>query len=243
LQALASYTLSHSVDTASNDSLVNPPGERIAPGTDRGPSDFDVRQALAGAATYNLPSSGNDVFGHALLRSWSIDAIFTARSAAPVNVTVTRNLFGPFSFRPDLVPDIPLYLDDSLVGGGKRINPAAFTVPIIPRQGNLGRNALRGFSVHQVDLALRRQFDLGERVNLQFRAEFFNAFNHPNFADPPASLGSVSPDGALAISNLFGRSSQMLGRSLGSGGVFGGLNPLYQIGGPRSIQFALRLNF
>jgi len=244
LQALASYTLSRSVDTASNDSLVNPPGERIAPGTDRGPSDFDVRHAFAGAVTYNILSSGNHLFSQALLRHWSIDTIVAARSATPVNITVMRNLgFGPFSFRPDLVPGVPLYLDDPLVGGGKRINPAAFTSSSMPRQGNLGRNALRGFSVYQVDLALRRQFDLGERVNLQFRAEFFNAFNHPNFADPPGSLGSVSASGVLVISNLFGQSSQMLGRGLGSGGVFGGFSPLYQIGGPRSIQLALKLNF
>jgi hypothetical protein len=103
----------------------------------------------------------------------------------------------------------------------------------------LGRNVLRGFPVFQTDLALRRQFSLTERVNLQFKAEFFNAFNHPNFADPGANF-----DGANDIDNaLFGQSTQMLGRGLGSGGATGGFNPLYQIGGPRSIQFALRLQF
>jgi hypothetical protein len=68
---------------------------------------------------------------------------------------------------------------------------------------------------------------------LNFRSEFFNIFNHPNFGNPVNTL--TNP--------LFGRSTQMLANSLGSGGANGGLNPLYQIGGPRSIQFALKLQF
>jgi hypothetical protein len=91
--------------------------------------------------------------------------------------------------------------------------------------------------VYQVDLALRRQFNLTERVRLQFRAEFFNLFNHPNFGDP----GNL--EGNSLFSPLFGQSTTMLGRSLGSGGASGGFNPLYQVGGPRSIQFALKVQF
>ena len=71
------------------------------------------------------------------------------------------------------------------------------------------------------------------RWELRFRAEFFNIFNHPNFGNPTNSL--TSP--------LFGRSTQTLANSLGSGGANGGFNPLYQIGGPRSIQLALKLQF
>jgi len=72
-----------------------------------------------------------------------------------------------------------------------------------------------------------------ESVGLLFRAEFFNIFNHPNFGPPDSTL----TDG------LFGHSTQTLASSLGSGGANGGLNPLYQIGGPRSIQLALKLQF
>ena len=68
---------------------------------------------------------------------------------------------------------------------------------------------------------------------LRFRAEFFNIFNHPNFGNPINNL--TSP--------LFGHSTQMLASFLGSGGANGGFNPLYQIGGPRSIQLALKLQF
>src|SRR5271166_5472176 len=79
----------------------------------------------------------------------------------------------------------------------------------------------------------KRQFHFTERVQLRFRGEFFNIFNHPNFGPPTNSL--TSP--------LFGQSTQTLASSLGSGGANGGFNPLYQIGGPRSIQLALKLVF
>ena len=72
-----------------------------------------------------------------------------------------------------------------------------------------------------------------ERLALQVRADFFNIFNHPNFGSPINFLSSPQ----------FGQPTQMLANSLGSGGQSGGLNPLYQIGGPRSIQLALKLQF
>jgi hypothetical protein len=100
-------------------------------------------------------------------------------------------------------------------------------------QGNLGRNALNGFGASQVDLSLRRQFKLYERVSLQTRADFFNIFNHPNFGPPVNYMASP----------LFGQATQMLGSSMGAGGESGGLNPLYQLGGPRSAQLALKLLF
>jgi hypothetical protein len=227
-QALASYTFAKSEDTVSFDDTD--------PNVLRGPSDFDVRHSFSAAVTYNIPTiSRNDAL-KALLGGWSIDGIFTARSATPFNLIARTNiLIGGVTqnIRPDLVEGAPIYLDDPLAPGGMRLNPAAFTVPPVGRQGTLGRNVVRGFSVHQTDLALRRQFSFGERFNFQLRAELFNIFNHPNFADPVASV----------TSGLFGRSTQMLGRSLGSGGNLGGQNPLYQIGGPRSVQLSLKLQF
>ena len=90
----------------------------------------------------------------------------------------------------------------------------------------------------QVDLAIHRQFNLGEKLRLQLKTELFNILNHPNFGDPGANSNTN------ALTNpQFGQSVNMLGRSLGSGGVMGGLNPLYQTGGPRSIQFGLKFQF
>ena len=85
----------------------------------------------------------------------------------------------------------------------------------------------------QFDLALRRQFNLTERLNLQFRLEAFNVFNHANFARPVADISNP----------LFGQATSMFSRGLGSGGTTSGLNPLYQVGGPRSLQLSLKLNF
>ena len=135
--------------------------------------------------------------------------------------------------RPNLVSGVPLWIADPDVAGGKEINAAAFTIPTGAVQGDLGRNALRGFGATEVDLTLRRQFKLRERLALQARADFFNIFNHPNFGLPIYYLSSP----------LFGQATQMLGASLGTGGQSGGLNPLYQIGGPRSAQLALKFLF
>lgn len=230
-QSLTSYTWSHSLDTAS-DSAGGPTANEGLPlgindaRRDRGPSDFDVRHSFASAVTYSFPQPRfNSVF-NALLRDWGIDAIFTARSATPVNPVSFR---AGYTLRPDLVPNVPLYIDDSTVPGGRRINQAAFVTPTTFRQGTLGRNALRGFGATQLNLALRREFSFTERVKLEFKAEAFNALNQPNFGNPRSRLDS----------GLFGQSTNILANSYGGGS----LNGVYQIGGPRSIQFGLKLKF
>lgn len=233
LQAHVAYTWSHSIDDDSDDSasgllIVGSFNTR----TERGPSTFDVRHSLSGAFSYDLPGPKR---GGVLLRDWSLDAIFRARTATPVNIIQTTGVFtGDLveALRPDLVGGLPLYLEDPHAPGGRRLNPDAFRA-VVGRQGSLGRNALRGFGLSQLDLAVRRQFRVGETARLQVRAEFFNAFNHPSFGDPVGDLNS----------RLFGQSVQTLARSLGTGGVNGGLSPLYQVGGPRSVQLALRLSF
>jgi hypothetical protein len=239
LQAQAAYTLSRSLDTSSSDSvgalraLWNQQWVELDQG--RGPSDFDARHAATVVLSYDLPSAGAGVFGRAVLRDWSVDAIFRARSAPPINVTIGLNLPDldlPGILRPDLVPNTPLYLKDATAPGGWRINRAAFQIPA-GRQGTLGRNALRGFGFAQADVALQRQFVLTERLRLRLRVECFNLFNRSNFGEPVNDLNS----------RFFGQAVEMLGRSLGSGGVSGGLSPLYQIGGPRSLQLAAKLQF
>ena len=251
LQALASYTWSHSIDIASEDSRIGAaPAGFTDPNTDRGSSNFDVRHSFSAAVTYNIPTPSAGAVGRAVLGDWSIDTIVTARSATPVDLVEGFGASVPPFFlvqRPDLVPGVPLYLDDPTAPGGRRFNDTidpslplgckgAFCPPA-GAQGTLGRNVLRGFGMWQVDFALRRQFNFTERLNLQFRAEFFNLFNHPNFGDPCCSQGNN------LSSPSFGQSLQMLGQSLGAGGIFGGFNPLYQVGGPRSIQIALKLQF
>jgi hypothetical protein len=135
-----------------------------------------------------------------------------------------------------------LYLYGSGFPGGKAFNSAAFSIPLPGLDGDLGRNVLRGLGAWQIDFALHREFRLSEGLNLQLRAEAFNIFNHPNFAnpsDPKTFPGRLT----LAPGPGFGSSTQMLVTGLSPTNAVGQLSPLFQIGGPRSMQFALRLRF
>ena len=238
LQALASYTFSHSIDNASTDAntYTNTPGGGSYQSTDRGNSDFDIRHSFTAGVTYDLPSPSSQKFAHAILDGWSLASFILARSAPPVDVVGAIYIAGgiPLYYpRPDVNPGVPLELFGSQYAGGKIFNRKAFTQLPGGQQGNFGRNVLRGFGATQADVAVQRQFHIRENVTLRFRSEFFNIFNHPNFGSPIDSL--TSP--------LFGHSTQTLASSLGTGGANGGFSPLYQIGGPRSVQLALKLQF
>jgi hypothetical protein len=163
-----------------------------------------------------------------------VDSTLKARSATPFSVVFLTELangdVAELTY-PDYVRGVPVYVSDPNLAGGRRINRAAFLPSFSGR--NLGRNSLRGFGFSQVDVSLRRQLNLTERVRLHLRAEVFNLFNRPNFGNPVNDLRS----------SLFGQSVQTLGGSLGAGGVNGGLSPVYQVGGPRSAQFTLKVQF
>jgi hypothetical protein len=204
----------------------------------RGNSDFDVRHNFAAGLTYDISVPKSNSFVNAIGRNWGVDLHANARTALPVvstsnvyNIT-SGTLIEPLTGiqvarRVNLNAGVPVYLDDPTAPGGRIINRAAFAVPSAGQQGSLGRNVIRGFPFWQIDVALRRQFNLTEKLGLQFRAEAFNVFNHPNFGTIQTSL----------FSPTFGRATEMLNTRLG------GLNPLYQVGGPRSMQFALKLQF
>ena len=238
LQALASYTWSHSIDTASTDAFatyLNTPISIANPSIDRANSDFDIRHSVTAGVTYAVPLPEWNSFARATLGGWSVDTFLLARTAPPVDLTSGLVIAGGtvLNPRPNVVPGVPFELYGAKYPGGKIFNRSAFTTPPKGTQGDFPRNYLRGFGASQVDFALQRQFKLSEKLNLRFRGEFFNLFNHPNFGSPNNSLSSP----------LFGYSTQTLANSLGTGGANGGLNPLYQIGGPRSIQLALKLQF
>jgi hypothetical protein len=246
LQALASYTWSHSIDTASGSSsfLGNAFGSDLGAGANRGPSDFDVRHAFSTGITYSIPSPARNAVLKSIAGGWSLDSMVQGRSATPVDVfdpNVGIQLGNSFvTVRPNLVSGEPLYLHGSFPGG-KALNPAAFADPALDpttflpvSQGDLGRNALRGFGMVQWDLAVRRVFPLRESTRLVFRAELFNLLNHPNFANPSGDLSDP----------FFGLSRGMLNKGLDGGVQKGsGFSSLYQVGGPRSGQVALKFEF
>jgi hypothetical protein len=127
----------------------------------------------------------------------------------------------------NLVSGQPTYLNGPQYPGGKAINQAAFSVPATGTAGNAPRNFVRGFGATQLNLAARREFPIHAPLSLQFRAEAFNILNHPNF-------GYVDPNYTDAT---FGQATQMLNSSLAT------MASQYQQGGPRSMQFALKLRF
>jgi hypothetical protein len=254
LQALLSYAWSHSIDTGSAGSTAvvgnafvpgASPGGGTYSNANRGPSDFDVRHAFSAGITYDVPTPKGNRVTSAMLGGWSTQNSLQMRTALPVDVS-DANFFtfkGAYAaVRPDRVSGQPLYLFGAQYPGGKAFNPAAFTDPPSDpntgnplRQGTLTRNSLRGFGLLQWDFAVHRDFPIHESIRLQFRAEMFNVLNHPNFGPPSGQFGIGS----------FGISNQLLGQSLaglGSTGS-GAFSPLYQIGGQRSMQFALKLMF
>jgi hypothetical protein len=225
LQALVSYTWSHSLDYGSYNTYY--PYER-------GNSDFDVRHNVVAALSYDLPAArlSSSVL-RSLTSNWGIDGRFTARTGFPVtlegNSYVDPNTHQTYYGRLNLVPNTPLYLygSPSLYPGGRRINPAAFTLPATGQIGNAPRNFVNGFGAAQGDLAIRRSFAIYESLRLQFRAEAFNISNHPNFGLINTTFGNVQ----------FGKATQILAQSIGT------LSPLYQTGGPRSLQLSLKLTY
>ena len=252
-QVLLNYTYSHSLDNASNDVVAGLSSTVISAVNDYASSDFDVRNSFSGAVTLAPPGIRKTGWSSALTRDWSFDAVVVLRSGFPINAQVIApSLLGPSSIRPDRVPGQPFYIfgdqcnqvfgpagNGFLLPGqgcpyGRGLNPSAFDA-ITPvnesRQGTLGRNAIPGFGLRQVDFSIARKFPLTERFNLQFRADAFNLFNRPNFADPSANPVDAPP-------SLL--SSQTLNKGLSAQG---GLNPLFQEGGPRSLQLSLRLAF
>jgi hypothetical protein len=224
LQVLAGYTWSHALDLESQDAFFEP--------YQRGNSDFDVRNNFTAAVSYDLPKDAGSHFTSALIRGWGTDLRLTARSGFPVTLygnsivdpVTGQNTYGELN----LVPGVPVYVYGAQYPGGRSINPAAFSLPSGNELGDAPRNFARGFGETEVNFAVRREFPLNERLHLQFRAEAFNLFNHTNF-------GNIYPYYGSAI---FGQATNTLATALG-----GGLSQLYQQGGPRSFQFALKLIF
>jgi hypothetical protein len=232
LSATAAYVWSHAIDSNSADNALSPPTSYAGALSNKGNADFDLRHTFSGAFTWDVPGHKASPRLRPLTRGWGLDGIITARSGMPFNVTAARDIgFGSFALRPNLAPGVPVWLNNPDVAGGRELNMAAFAVPA-NSQGGLGRNSLRGFGMWQADVSGRRTFRLTERYRLQFRGDLFNLFNHPNFANPVGDLGS----------GLFGESTSMLNSAIGGGATYG-LNSLFQVGGPRSVQLSLKLIF
>jgi hypothetical protein len=247
LHILVSYTWSHSIDDLSQDTPYSAPGSYSLPFDPRawGASDFDIRHSLNGSIVAALPSPHGGIAG-LLCRNWTANSIFFARSALPTDLIIPAGSGYYSGYRPDVVPGQPLYLYGPQFPGGKSFNSAAFSIPPNGLNGDLGRNVLRGMGAWQIDFSLHREFRVSEGLSLQLRAEAFNIFNHPNFANPSDSENSMFTNpGRLTFAPRpgFGSANETLANGLSPSNAVGQLSPLFQIGGPRSMQLALHLRF
>lgn len=231
LQMLLNYTFSHSIDDTSDDTVNTISSTVYSNANDRGSSSFDVRNSFSGALFYDIPKLVRSGPIAILTNGWSLNTVVVARSGFPFNATLlTLGSIGGAYPRPDVVPGQPLWTSVPGAPGGKIVNPLAFAVPPSLRQGTEGRNDIPGLGFTQADLSLARKFEMGRGVHIDFRADAFNVLNHPNFANPPGFYISSS-------FTAFLQSMSTLNQGLG------GLNPLFQEGGPRSLQLSLRVAF
>ncbi|MGA7221930.1 MAG: TonB-dependent receptor [Candidatus Acidiferrales bacterium] len=202
-----------------------------------GNSVLDVRSRFVGNFLWELPLGqgkrfmSGDNFAGRWLGGWQFNGIVTLQTGTPFNVTANND---------GLVDsNNPVYancIGDPYAGATRNpklytttgfiINPAAFSQPGPGQFGTCAPYQFYGPGIQTWDLSLFKQFRFTDRYSLQFRTEFFNAFNHPNFANPSANIGSPAS---------FGKVNNTLAPILGtdSGGP----------GDPREIQFALKLYF
>ncbi|QNI32557.1 TonB-dependent receptor [Alloacidobacterium dinghuense] len=234
----ANYMWSHEIDDGSDgsgdgDSLV--PQNVACPQCERASGIWDVRHVVNANAIYQLPfGPGRSYLNQAgilssIARDWEVTSVALARTGFPVNVLVNRSSASvpdgnSTDQRPDLVPGVTV----TPTGGksiGEWINPAAFALPAAGTFGDAPRNIVRGPGAWQIDFGVAKTISLGERARLEFRSEFFNIFNHPQYGLPNATFAVPG----------FGSITQTVNTT----------TPVSPIGSgtPREIQFALRFAF
>lgn len=244
LQIISSYTYSKSID----DNSLNSQGTILQNSLDlangRGLSDFDVRHRGVVSGFYELPFHGNR-----LISGWEVGTIVQAQTGNPLNVTSgisnftgTTALTAGGGLRPDLLMQVgttgnPAQWFTNAVACAESAQTgitqplcsatpnAAFGLPVGATPagdhfGNLGRNALTGPGFVNTDLSLVKNTKLTERMNLQFRTEAFDVFNHPNFGNP-----NLNPQ-----SGSFGK-------------ITGTRFPTGDFGSARQLQLSLKLQF
>jgi hypothetical protein len=230
LQFNASYTYSHSIDynSLSSQGIVVQDSTNVR--NDRGSSDFDARHRFVINWLYALPFKGNR-----WKEGWQLSAITQWQSGNPINLITTNTTFtGVASLRPDLVGDLQVLDDPAHWFSNVVCDPFAgpcssSAVLAIPRDssgafhfGNLGRNVITGPTFSNTDFSMLKNTRITERVTVQFRAEMFDIFNHPNFGQPGRIVSVGSSSLGVINSTRF---------------------PTGDFGSARQVQFALKLLF
>jgi hypothetical protein len=252
LTSAVNFVWSHSIDNASDSEDFIPnaaqPQDSTQPNLDRGNSNFDIRRRFTWNFGYELPKMGGSMAK--LKNGWGLDGVLNLQDGQPFqlnyNFESDYSGAGQGFDRPDVVGPIAygkapftflnlthFSVPCTLNGSG---NADINCVPGSRHFGNLGRNALRGPTFKELNLSIFKNTLLTERITLQFRAEFFNVFNHPNFANP--NLPNFITDPGVGSTGL-GVGSLVLPAT----GDVGIGNPFLGGGGPRGTQFAVKIMF
>jgi len=212
----ASYTWAHTISDVPLTSFTNSTTDPFNYALDKGDADLDRRQTFVGNAVYELPNwQGMGSTANQFLGGWQLNAIYSFFGSTPVDVTSGVNTLGTagnVNPRPNLVQGVPIYIN----GPDKTLwlNPAAFAIPGLGQTGSLGKGAIRGKPINNLDLSINKRIPVTERLALEWRTEFFNVFNLVNFANHGGSI-TASSYGVIRSTT----------------------------GNPRVIQFALKLAF
>jgi hypothetical protein len=177
----AAYTWGHAISDVALTSFTNTTSDPFNFASDKGDADLDRRQTFVGNVVYVLPSFSD--WGRPaefILGDWQLNAIASYFGATPIDVTTGFNTIGTASAvgqRPNYT-GAPLYLEGDPV---QHLNPAAFARPAPGQLGTLGKGSVRGKAITNIDFSMAKNWRFKERYGIQFRAEFFNVFNHANF--------------------------------------------------------------
>jgi len=226
----AAYTWSHAITNIPLSSFTNATTDPFNYDLDRGDADLDRRQMFVANVIYSLPSvkRWGTAVNH-ILGDWQFNAIASFMGGAPLDVTSganTAGLAGVSTQRPDIVAGAPIYLNDPR-NPLQFLNPAAFALPGAGKFGSLGRGVIRQPTSENIDFSVTKNWQVGERYKLQFRAEMFNVFNHVNFNGFNTGLAfqnnSRDPNFGKNLAGNFGQ--------------------FISTRGPREIQFGLKFSF
>ena len=196
LSLLASYTYSKSIDDASGffSSTGDPnfPQNSYDLRAERGLSDFDIRNRFVLSYAYDIPLAK----GHRWLGGWQSFGVLTFQSGQPFTVALLPSIDnanvgqGELGFGANQRPNVVGNASLANPGAQEWFNTAAFAIAPPGEFGNAGRNILEGPGLDTVDFSIVKNTRFRERLNTQFRAEFFNLLNHANFNLPDNFLGS-----------------------------------------------------
>jgi carboxypeptidase family protein len=207
-----------SVATNSPAFVANPRDPRA----DYGRASFDIRHVAVLNLTYEVPfARARKDWLNRLAGDWQVSGIQTLQSGLPFTPQLSYNPSNDGDTRNPVRPSVnPNFAAPLILGGASQyFDPNAFVQPLPGTYGDVGRNTLQGPRLYETDLSIAKRFAFGERLHLQFRAEFFNLFNHTNFNTPnpvvyASATGGPSPTAGVITSTATTSRQVQLGLKL-----------------------------